>query len=542
MSEIEQAKSEVAKSGLSRRHFIQAAVAAGVAVPLSQMLGGCASDSGSDKTVFRYASQEQEGPAAPWMSKGGSLGILNAVGAWLINVSPEGKLVPSIATKWVASDEGKTWTFTIRTDAKFHDGSPLTADDVVYTIQSHLNPDNKSQSAGRLGDCTSEGIIKVDEETIRFELSKTNANFPFAVASSNYGLCILKNGEKGDESWVTKMNGAGPWIMVSHIMNEKTVFKRNPDYFDKSRIPKFETMEQIQYVSQSAAIPALQTGELDSIHLLNGLEADALPESEFYKTTVATCGGLHMHMRCDIGQLTDARVREAIALTLDREAYISGVMGGYALVANDSVMDSFPTADKKVPQRKKDIARAKELLAEAGVPNGFKLTLQSWKRDDIDKFTQFVKSSCKEIGIDVTVDLDGSDGGGARWYAYSVYPSVKGSKVANKGEWLASEFGIAEWAGRPTPDEYLAREWFSSGDWNPHYLDAPELYEAITTWQSALTDKDKKKASSAIQKAALKYTPIIVVYNETRVSVTSNKVKGVEFNQQGANWTSGKNA
>ena len=542
MSEIEQAKSEVTKSGLSRRHFIQAAVAAGVAVPLSQMLGGCSSSSESDKTVFRVASQEQEGPAAPWMSKGGSLGILNAVGAWLIDVSPEGILEPSIATKWEGTDAGKTWTFTIRTDVKFHDGSPLTADDVVYTIQSHLNPDNKSQSAGRLGDCTSEGIVKVDEKTIRFDLAKVNANFPFAVASSNYGLLIMKNGEKGDESWITKMNGAGPWIMVSHTINEKTVFKRNPDYFNKKRIPKFETMEQIQYVSTSAAIPALKTGELDSIHLLNGLEADSLPESEFYKTTVATCGGLHMHMRCDIGQLTDKRVREAIALTLDRQAYIDGVMGGYALIANDSVMDSFPTADKSVPQRKKDIARAKELLAEAGVPNGFKVTLQSWKRDDIDNFTQFVKSSCKEVGIDVTVDLDGSDGGGARWYAYSVYPSVKGSKVPNKGEWLASEFGIAEWAGRPTPDEYLAREWFSSGDWNPAYLDAPELDEAIIAWQSALTEKDKKKASSAIQKASLLHTPIIVVYNETRVSVTSNKVKGVEFNQQGAVWSTGKNA
>ena len=249
-----------------------------------------------------------------------------------------------------------------------------------------------------------------------------------------------------------------------------------------------------------------------------------------------------MHMRCDIGQLTDKRVREAIALSLDRDAYIKGILGGYALVANDSVMDSFPTADKTVVQRTKNIAAAKALMAAAGVPNGFKVTLQSWKRDDIDKFTQFVKSSCKEIGIDVTVDLDGSSGGGARWYAYSVYPSVKGSKVKNKGEWLASEFGIAEWAGRPTPDEYLARGWFSSGDWNPAYLDAPELDTAITAWQSALTNGAKKAASSAIQKAALVHTPIIVAYNEIRVSVTSNKVKGVEFNQQGAVYSTGQNA
>ena len=538
MSTIEQVTDEVATSGLSRRHFIQAAAATGVAIPFTQMLGG--QTVGAAGKVFRYASQAQEGPAAPWMSKGGSLGILNAVGSWLVDVAPSGELKPSIATKWKGANGGQTWTFTIRTDATFHDGSKLTADDVVYTVKSHLDPKNKSQSAARIADVAD--VVKVNATTVRFDLKKANANFPYAVASSNYGLLILKNGEKGDESWITKMNGSGKWILVSHKVNEKTVFKRNENYFDKTQIPSFETMEQIQYVSQSAAIPALKTGKIDSIHLLYGNEADTLPKAKFYKTLVPTCGGLHMHMRADIGQLTDKRVREAIALTLDRAKYIKGVLGGYALVANDSVMDSFPTADKSVKQREKDITRAKALLKEAGVPNGFKVTLQSWKRDDIDKFTQFVKSSCKEIGIDVTVDLDGSDGGGARWYAYSVYPSVKGSKVANKGEWLASEFGIAEWAGRPTPDEYLTREWKSTGDWNPHYLNEPELDAAVDMWTSALTPAAKKKASSAIQKAALKFTPIIIVYNEIRVSVTSNKVKGVEFNQQGANWTSGANA
>ena len=540
MSTIEQTSNEVSTNGLSRRHFIQAAAATGVAIPFAQMFG--ASGVSAAGTTLKWASQAQEGPAAPWMSKGGSLQILNAVGAWLCDVAPSGQLVPSVATKWKGTDAGKTWTFTIREDVKFHDGSALKAEDVIYTLQSHLDPANKSQSAGRLGDCTSAGIVKVDATTIRFDLKKANANFPYAVSSANYGLCMLKKGEKGDESWTKKMNSAGPWIMVTHKINEKTVFKKNPNYFKKDLIPQFEKMEQIQYVSNSAAIPALKTGKLDSIHFLTGVEADAIPKNKYYKTQVATCGGLHMHMRCDIGQLTDKRVREAISLSLDRQGYVQNVMAGYGTVANDSVMDSFPTADKTVPVRKKDIAAAKALMAAAGVPNGFKVTLQSWKRDDIDKFTQFVKSSLKEIGIDCTVDLDGSDGGGARWYKYSVYPSVKGSKVKNKGEWLASEFGIAEWAGRPVPDEYLAREWFSSGDWNPAYLDAPELDAAITAWQSALTTKAKQAASSSIQKAALVHTPIIVAYNETRVSVTSKKVVGVEYNQQGAIWSSGKNA
>ena len=111
------------------------------------------------------------------------MGIINAVGSWLADVAPSGELVPSVATKWKGSNGGQTWTFTLRSDVKFHDGSALTADDVVETIKGHLDPKNKSQSAARLGDCTSEGIVKVNATTVRFDLKKANANFPYAVSS-----------------------------------------------------------------------------------------------------------------------------------------------------------------------------------------------------------------------------------------------------------------------------------------------------------------------------------------------------------------------
>ena len=120
MTTIEQTTNEVSTNGLSRRHFIQAAAATGVAVPFAQMIGG--SSVGAAGKVFRYAAQAQEGPAAPWMTKGGSLGILNAVGSWLCDVAPSGELKPSVARSWKGSNGGQTWTFTIRKDVKFHDG------------------------------------------------------------------------------------------------------------------------------------------------------------------------------------------------------------------------------------------------------------------------------------------------------------------------------------------------------------------------------------------------------------------------------------
>jgi peptide/nickel transport system substrate-binding protein len=397
-----------------------------------------------------------------------------------------------------------------------------------------LDPKNKSQSAGVLGACTSAGIKKVDATTIKFELTRADANFPYVVSKASYGLCILKKGTNGGAPWIKKMIGAGPWIMVSHKLNEKTVFKKNPNYYDKARIPKFDTMEQIQYVSASTAVPALKTGKIDAIGLILAKDATAVGNTGFYEFRIPTCGGLHMHMRCDAGPFIDKRVREALALCIDRQAFVTGVLGGAAEVANDSVMDSFKaTVDTTVPQRKKDLVAAKALMAAAGVPNGFKVDLNTWKRDDNDKFAQFVKTSAKEIGIDITLKIDGSDGGATVFYTYKPGTSVKGVIPENNGSWLACELGVAEWGGRATPDPYLNREWRSDGDWNAAHVNDKDIDAGVDLWNNATTLEKKKAASSAIQKASLAATPYIIAYNETRISVISNKVKNLEFNSLG---------
>ena len=101
MSIIDETSNEIAKTGVSRRHFIQgaAAAAAGTALPVAGALGASVAEAATSKTL-RIAGQEQEGPAAPWLTKGGSLGIIAAVGEWLIWVNAKGELVPAIATSW----------------------------------------------------------------------------------------------------------------------------------------------------------------------------------------------------------------------------------------------------------------------------------------------------------------------------------------------------------------------------------------------------------------------------------------------------------
>jgi|GEM_PF-410142 len=554
MNKINESIEEITtgKKGFNRRHFITGAAATAVgASALGLAACGNSPDAAQDSVAdapaelirLRIATQKQEGPAAPWMTKGGSLQILSCVSEYLIWLDPLGSLEPAIATEWKATDSGKTWTITIRTDVTFHDGSPLTADDIIYTFESHLDEASASQSAALLGDLKSGSIVKVDDTTIVFNLEKVNANFPYVLSNTSYGLCIIKSGEKGDASWATKMNGAGPWVMVSHTEGDRTLLTPNLNYYDAARIPQYESMEQIQYVSAATALPALKTGEIESISLLLAADAATLSESDFTLVKVPTCGGLHLHMRCDIGKFVDKRIRQAAALTIDREAFIDGVLLGAAEIANDSVMESFKTTvDTSVPQRMPDIEAAKALMAEAGVPNGFDVVLNTWKRDDNDKFAQYVKTAWAQIGINVTLEIDGSDGGASVFYTYVPYPAVKGESPENNGSWLACEVGIAEWAGRAVPDPYLVREWRSDGDWNAAHVNDADIDAAIDMWTSAITPTDKKAASSAIQKASLEATPYIVAYNETRISATSNKIAGLLYNAQGGVYSSGQSA
>ena len=548
MSEINEDIKEVASSAISRRHFVQgaAAIAAGAAVV---GLAACGSSSSGGATAdttpaatkpLRIATGKQEHVAAPWESSGGSLFILSMVGEWLTWQQPDGSLEPRIAESWTASDDAKSWTFKIRQGVMFNDGTPLTVDDIVYTFTAIF--DDKitnaiSRSKGNYDNILdAAGVVKVDESTIQFNLLQPNGNFPYFVSSACYGMCIIKKDAFGGAGWESTMIAAGPWRMVSHVNTESTVFEKNPNYWDTNFNPSFSQVELVQFVSAATALPQLKTGEIDFIGALEAADALALDEAEFTVSTLpAGAGFAHVHMRTNFGPFQDKRIRQAAALTIDRPGYVDGIMMGIGgRVGNDSVMDPYNTADTSVPQREKDIEKAKALMAEAGVPNGFKVDLSSWARDDINKYANLIKTSFAEIGIEVTLVIDGSDGGSAVYYTYDPYPSKPGKvNQFDNHSWLASNLGIVDWAGRGVPDQYLMREWRSTGDWSGAMLDSRVMDAAIDEYLQAITPEAKKVASKKIQEASLDETPYILAYTSNLITAGRKSLTGMLVNGMG---------
>ena len=537
MSTIEQTSNEVSTNGLSRRHFIQAAAATGVAIPFAQMFGASGVSAAGTLTI---ATGKQEAPAAPWETRGGSLFILSMVGEWLTWQLPDGTLEPRIAESWTSSADAKQWSFKIRQGVKFNDGTPLTVDDIVYTYTAIFDKSiykTRSDSKNIFDNVlVPKGVVKVDANTIQFNLLQPIANFAYWVSSASYGMCIIKNKSFGGAGWEKTMIAAGPWKMVSHVNTEKTVYEKNPYYWDTTFKPGFDKVELIQFVSSATALPLVKTGKIDFVAAMEASDALSLDKSKFnYYVQDAGAGLAHVHMRTNFGPFQDKRIREAAALTIDREGYVKGVMKGIGgVVGNDSVMDPYSTADKSVPQRKMDIARAKELMKEAGVPNGFKVDLSTWARDDINKYAKLIKTSFAKIGIKVNLVIDGSDGGSAVYYTYVPYPSKPGKvNQYDNHSWLASNLGIVDWAGRGVPDTYLLREWRSTGDWSGAMLDSRVMDAAIDEYLQALTPAAKKKASKKIQVASLDETPYILAYTSKIVTAGRKSLTGLVVNAMG---------
>ena len=541
MSEVNEMVQEVATAGISRRHFVQgaAAVAAGAALPMTQILGGSSVSAAASKTL-RVATGKQEHVAAPWESSGGSLFILSMVGEWLTWQLPNGKLEPRIAESWTSSADAKQWVFKIRKGVKFNDGTPLTVDDVVYTFTSIFDKTltkGISRSKGNYDNILdAKGVVKVDANTIQFNLLQANGNFPYFVSSACYGMCIIKKDAFGGAGWEKTMISAGPWKMVSHVNTETTMYTKNPYYWDPTFNPGFDNVEFVQFVSAATALPQLKTGKIDFIGGMEAADALALDKAKFQVNSLpAGAGFAHVHMRTNFGPFQDKRIRQAAALTIDRPGYVNGVMKGIGgIVGNDSVMDPYVTADKSVPQRKQDLAKAKALMKEAGVPNGFKVDLSTWARDDINKYAKLIKTSFAKIGIKVNLVIDGSDGGSAVYYTYDPYPSKPGKvNQFDNHSWLASNLGIVDWAGRGVPDQYLMREWRSTGDWSGAMLDSRVMDAAIDEYLTALTPAAKKKASKKIQEASLDETPYILAYTSNLISAGRKNLTGMVVNGMG---------
>lgn len=420
----------------------------------------------------------------------------------LVNVDANGKLVPGLATSWRAID-ATTWEFKLRHDVKFHDGSKFTAEDVVFSLD---RPAKLTNSPGPYTAYTKQIVAKkiVDPYTVR--LTTAAPYGPLALDVSAIFIVSKKAAEKAsteDFNSGKALIGTGPYKFVSFKRGDRIEVARNDSYWGgKSDWDKVS----FRIITNSAPrLAALLSGDVDAIEgvptadlsKLKGNAKFKLEQKTSWRTIFWEIDQSERSSRyvtdkagkpLPVNPLRDVRVRQAISKAINRQALVDRTMEGLAVPASNIVAPGLLGYNDKLKVEAYDPEGAKKLLAEAGYPNGFALTLHGPNDRYINdaQVVQTVAQFLNRIGIQTKVET----------LPLSVYFSKARAgefSVALLG-WgtLAGDFGLRTLVGTSNPDT----GW---GTWNWGKYSNPALDKLIA---SSLGSVDQAKRTGYAQEAA----------------------------------------
>jgi len=420
---------------------------------------------------------------------------------------------PVLAESWSPNKDGTVWTFKLRQGVKFHNGKTMTADDVVASFDRIADPANGSNALSALSGVLSKGgTRKIDDHTVEFHLDAANGGFPYMVSTDNYNAVILPADYAGD--FEQNMIGTGPFKLEKYTPKVGASFVRNPDYWGEKALP--DRIELSFYADYQPQILALQGGQIDIIQQIPVLQGvGLLNDPNFDIISTPSTAHQQVHMRTDLDPFKDKRVRRAIALCLDRPKLVQGLMKGRAKIGNDSPFAAvYPSTDPAVPQREKNIAEAKELMAAARM-TGFETTLTTEKYLEIPDYAVLIQNAVKEIGGNIKVNV--LDQGA--YYGDAVY---------GKSPWLDSDMGITDYGHRGVPNVFLSAPLRSDGTWNSAHFKNAEYDTLVNSYIASLDLDSQRTSAGKIQNLLLDETPLLFTYFYDFLTATKKGATGVQ--------------
>ncbi len=549
---------ELEAGKISRREFIRKGTLVGLALPFAGIIAAACSDDDAATTLAGATTTTVAGattttaagvtttqPAGPTtirvgMNPGPAVGIepvlindeigLAAFGQtaqYLVFSDAELNAVPVLAESWESNDAGDMWTFFIRPGVTFHDGSPLTAEDVAATFNGPIAGGNAASAYGTFGVEAGSAEV-VDDLTVRFTLSQPSGAFPFFVSSDNYNAGILPKSfwdSYTEGSYEQSFIGTGAWINDSYDPGVSAVYLKNEDYWgDNSNQP--DRMEVTFFANEAAAVTAFQDDQIDVIHRLSASGGAALIEDPSNTVqSISTAQHRQIYFDTLTPPFDDKRVRQAMALMLNRPLLIEGLLGGFGSVGNDHpIWPVYPMWNPDaVPQREQDLAQAQSLLDAAGYSDGFTAALDTLEFNEVPDLAQLVQSSAAQLSnVDLTVGVYDS---GTYYGDY----------------WLAaqSSMGIVNYGHRGVPNVYLGAplltpvEQGGVGTWNASHW-ANSDYDAL--FDQFVTSPDletQRGVAGQIQTLLNDEVPFIVPYYLDFISVLKPNYTGFETTGMG---------
>jgi len=510
MNEFEhklKAAEKLARSGnMSRRDFIQLAMATGIAIPAASTLfsqakaaepkkggtlrlgmeGGSASDSLDPRT---YADS---------VMIAASLACMNGLIEFDNDGNPTGELLES----WEAKPGAAEWVFNVRKGIKFSNGKVLDADDIIYSIDIHRG-ETKSPAKGILSGITE--IKKIDANQISIKLSGGNADFP--VLLGDYHLVVVP---KDFTDW-QKPIGTGAYTLESFEPGVRLVFKNRGDYWKPGRA-NFDMVEIRNIQDPAARTAALQSGEVDAVNRLDARTVDLLMKDP--SVAVVRTKGTGNRF-CFVSRVTDKPfdnkdLRLALKYGIDREQIIKQVYNGYATPGNDHTLDALnPFYNTTMPQRAYDPDKAAFHFKKSGITSGVELQTSEGAWGSAVDCASLFQESLKKAGIDLNVNKVSADG---------YWDNV----------WLKVPFCAVYWGRRLSADQTFTQVYGSASDWNDSNWKVPEFDKLVAEARVELDNAKRKEIYGKCQEMIAEDGGMICFAITDYLDGYSPKVQGVK--------------
>ena len=434
------------------------------------------------------------------------------------------QIVPGLAESWAVSKDGLRYTFKLRKGVSFHDGTPLDAEAVKFSIDRQINPEHPFNKLGKypfanffFGNI--KAVEVVDPLTVEFVLKEPRASFLAVLTAGAASIVSPTAVRKYGQDYALTPVGTGPFKYVSWDRGQRVVLEKNPSYW---RFPlKLDRVIYRPIVEDQARLTELLTGALD---LIVGTPPDYVGQLEANpKVTLLKQVGAHVWYLGINNQkkpFDDKRVRQALNYAVNKDAIVRDVLKGTGSLSVGPVLPKTWGADGGLKPYPYDPERAKKLLSEAGHPNGFTTTLWvpesgSGMQSPVAMST-VIQSNLKAVGVNVSLQT-------MEWGAYL-------AKLRSKEQEL---FALSWMAGNEDPDMVMYPLLHSS-QWTPNgpnrALYKNERFDEMLH-QARLTTDEKKRADlyRQAQRILVDDAPWIFVDHEIQTAAHAKRVQGFKL-------------
>jgi len=425
------------------------------------------------------------------------------------------QIVPSLATSWTSSEGGKVWTFKLRPGVTFHDGTPFNAESVVHSFMRFLDPKRGLAAAGRITAVVA-SVKAVDDSTVEFTLKAPYAGF-LTLLTTNTAKIVSEKADEGGKL-DTMPVGTGAFRFVEWKSGEYVLEERNDKYWgDKPSVDqlKFTWSPEASVLSMS-----VQSGQADVVYPLPPVFAPTVknnPALKLYDTEGSFVYWVSLNVK--LKPLDDVKVRQALNYATDRAALVSALLRGYGTPANSPLAPTNPFYDKALNTYPYDPAKAKALLAAAGLTDGFTMSTAVQQRDA--PIAEALQGMWAKVGVKLEIR---SQEGGVWTKAAFANPEAKAADKLNSS--------IASWStGSFNPDLQL-RPLYATASSAPAganlgFFSDPKLDDLIDKGAAELDDAKAKVIYNEAQKMVNEEAPHVLLYSKRDLMATTAKVSDV---------------